>query len=52
MEDGPKVTVPAPEPEQVKELEEIRHAPLSAMSPFEKGPWGSGPWLPTEYEHV
>jgi hypothetical protein len=49
MQEGPKVTVPSPDPEQVKELEEIRHAPMSAMSPFEPGPWprilgGFGPW--------
>lgn len=31
---------------------EVRPAPLAARSPFETGPWGSGPWLPSEYEHV
>ena len=31
---------------------EARPAPLAARSPFETGPWGSGPWLPSEYEHV
>ena len=43
MQEGPKVTVPSPdlEQEQVSELEEIRHAPMSAMITIRTRPLAS-----------